>query len=184
MFPKWKIKRMYSGKTADTFAMGFSSVTQSCPTLCDPIDCSMPGFPLYHRLPELAQTDVHWVSDAIQPSHLLSPPSPPALNLSQRWVFPTSRLFASGGHSIGASASVLPMNIQGWFPLGKTGLISLSSKSLLQHHSSKASMLQCSALFMVQLSHLYMTTGKTCSDFRVKGNKICHGFHFFLIYLP
>ena len=78
-----------------------------------------------------------------------------------------NRLFASGGQSIGASASasVLPMNIQGWFPLGVTGLISLLSKglskSLLQYHSSKASVRQDSAFFIVQLSHLFMTTGKT-----------------------
>ena len=69
----------------------FSSVTPSCPTLCDPMDCSTPGFPVHHQLPELAQTHVHWVSDAIQPSHPLSSPSPPAFNLSQpqglfQWV--------------------------------------------------------------------------------------------------
>ena len=80
--------------------------------------------------------------------------------------FPMSQLFTSGGQSIGASglASAFPVNIQGWFPLGLTGLNSLQSKelsSLLQHHSSKASILQCWAFFMVQLSHLYMTTGKT-----------------------
>ena len=80
--------------------------------------------------------------------------------------FPVSWLFASGGQRIGtsASASVLPMNIQGLFPLGLTGLISLQSKglkSLLQHHSSKASVLQCSAFFIVQFLHLYMTMGKT-----------------------
>ena len=80
--------------------------------------------------------------------------------------FPISQLFTSGGQSMGASASatVLPMNMQGWFPLGLTGLISLQRtlcKSLLQHHSSKASILWCSAFFMVQLSHPYMTTGKT-----------------------
>ena len=80
--------------------------------------------------------------------------------------FPMSLPFASGGQSIGASASplVLPMNIQGWLPSGLTGLISLQSKglkSLLQHHSSKASILWCSAFFMVQLSHAYVTTGKT-----------------------
>ena len=80
--------------------------------------------------------------------------------------FPMSQLFTSGGQSIGVSAStsVLPMNIQDWFPLGLTGMISLQSKGLsevLQHHSSKASVLQCSALFIVQLLHLYMTTGKT-----------------------
>ena len=80
--------------------------------------------------------------------------------------FPMSHFFASGSQSIGASAlaSVLPVNVQGWFPIGLTGLISLvqgTLKSLLQHHSSKASILQCSAFFMVQLSHPYMTTGKT-----------------------
>jgi len=77
--------------------------------------------------------------------------------------FPMSQVFASGGQGIGASASVFPMNIQGWFPLGLTGLISLlqrTLKSLLQHHSSKAPALWCSALFMFQLSRPYMTTGK------------------------
>ena len=69
----------------------FSSVAQSCPTLCDPMDCSTSGFPVHHQLPELTQTHVHWVGDAIQPSHLLSSPSPPAFNLSQhqglfKWV--------------------------------------------------------------------------------------------------
>ena len=81
------------------------------------------------------------------------------------WSFP-SQLFASGGQSVGvsASATVLPMNIQGWFLLGLTGLISLQSKrlsSLLQHHSSKASILRHSTFFMVQLLHPYMTTGKS-----------------------
>ena len=81
-------------------------------------------------------------------------------------AFQMSLLFTSGGQSIGVSASttVLPMNIQDWFPLGWTSWISLQSKglkSLLQHHGSKASIFQCSAFFIVQLSHLYMTTGKT-----------------------
>ena len=104
---------------------------------------------------------VHWVSDAIQPSHPLLSPSPPALNLSQhQGLFQMNQFFASGGQSIGgsASASVLPMNIQDWFILGMTSLISLQSKSLLQHHSSKASILQSSAFFIIQLSHPYMTT--------------------------
>ena len=82
------------------------------------------------------------------------------------WSFPISQLFTSGGQHIGvsASSSVVPMNIQGWFPLGLTGLVSLLSrglKSLLQHHSSKVSILWRSAFFTVQLSHPYMTTGKT-----------------------
>jgi len=82
--------------------------------------------------------------------------------------FPMSWLFTSGGQSIGASASVLPPNIQDWFLLGLTGLILLSKgtlKSLLQHHSSKPLILHCSAFFMVHLSHPYMTTGKTIQTF-------------------
>ena len=109
----------------------FSSVAQLCLTLCDPVDCSSPGLPVQHQLPEFTQTHVHWVSDAIQPSHPLSSPSPPAFNLSQhQGFFQMSQFFASSGQSIGvsASASVLPMNIQDWFPLGWTGWISLQFK--------------------------------------------------------
>ena len=78
------------------------------------MDCSMPGFPVHHQLPELAQTHVHRVSDAIQPSHPLSSPSPPAFNLPQHQGLSMSQVFTAGGQSIGvsASASVLPMNIQ------------------------------------------------------------------------
>ena len=92
-----------------------SSVAQSCPTLCDPMDCSTPGIPVHHQLPEPTQTHVHRVSDAIQSPHPLSSPFPPTFNLSQHQsLFPVSQFFASGGQSIGvsASASVLPMNIQ------------------------------------------------------------------------
>ena len=106
----------------------FSSVTQSCSTICDPMEHSMPGLPVHHQLLEFTQTHVHRVGDAIQPSHLLSSPSPPAFSLSQhhglfKWVSSSK----SGGQSIGvsASASVLPMNIQDGLPLGWTGLISL-----------------------------------------------------------
>ena len=75
----------------------FSSVTQLCLTLCDPMDCSTPGFPVHHQLLELAQTHVHWVGDAIQPSHPLSSPSPPGFNLSQhqglfQWVSPSHQV--------------------------------------------------------------------------------------------
>ena len=129
------------------------------------MDCRLPGFPVHHQLVQLAQTHVHRVGDAIQPSHPLSSPPPPTFNLSQnQGSFPMSQFLASGSQSIGdsASASILPMNIQDRFPLELTDLISLQSrKSLLQHHSSKASILWCSAFFMVQISHLYMTTGKT-----------------------
>ena len=99
------------------------------------MDCSTPGFPVHHQLPELAQTHVHRVGDAIQPSYPLSCPSPPAFSsrlqsFPASGSFPTSQFFASGGQSIGASASVLPMYVQDWFPLGWTGWISLLSKGL------------------------------------------------------
>ena len=119
-------------------------VTKTCPTLCDPMDCSAPGFPVLHHLPEFAQTHVHWVNDAILPSHSLLSPSTCPQSFPASRSFPVSRLFALGGQMIrpSASASVLPMNIQGWFPLGLTSLIFLQSKglskSLLQHHSLKA----------------------------------------------
>ena len=126
------------------------------------MDCSTPGCPIDHQLLELAQTHVHRVSDDIQPSHPLSSPSSPAFNFSQhQWVsFPMSQFFAPGGQSIGASATalVIPMNIQSWFPVGLTDL---TLKSLLQCHSMKASILQHSAFFIVQLSHLYTTAGET-----------------------
>ena len=96
----------------------FSSVTQSCPTLCDPVDCSTPGFPVHHQLLEFTQTHVHRVSDAIQPSHpLLSPFFSRLQSFLASGSFPMSRFFASGGQSIGVSAStsVLPMNIQDCF---------------------------------------------------------------------
>ena len=121
-----------------------------------------------HQLPESIQTPVHWFGDAIQPSHPLLSPSPSSFNLSQHQrLIPISQLFPSGGQSTGASASasVLPVNIQGWFPLELIGFDLLkvqgTLKSLLRHHSSKASILQCSAFFIVQVSHPYMTTGKT-----------------------
>ena len=101
--------------------ISISSVAQSCPTLCNPMNRSTPGLPVHHQLPESTQTHVHWVGDAIQPFHPPLSPSLLASNLSQS--FPMSQLFASGGQSIGASAStsVLPMNTQDWSPLGWTG---------------------------------------------------------------
>ena len=101
---------------------------KSCLTLWESMDCSTPGFPVLHHLPEFAQAHVHWFGDAIQHLILCYSPSP-AFSLSQH-----QGLFfqSSGGQSTGASASasVLPMNIQGWFPLGLTGLIFLQSKGL------------------------------------------------------
>ena len=108
----------------------FSSVTQSCLTLCDPMNCSKPGLPVHHRLLEFTQTHVHRVNDAIQPSHPLSSPFPHAPNHSQHQSFPMSQLFAWGGQSTGVAAlvSFLPKKSQGWSPLGWTGWISLQSK--------------------------------------------------------
>ena len=123
----------------------------------------MPGFSVLHYLQEFAQIHVHWVNDAIQPSHPVVPFSRPESFPASR-SFPMSQLFPSGGQSIGAPASILPMNIQDWFPLGLTGLIPLQSKglsSLLQHHNLKEFILQWLAFFMVQLLHPHMTTGKT-----------------------
>ena len=119
----------YSGSKESNVAV----VIQLCPTLCDPKDCSVPDFLVPYYLPEFAQVHVHWTGDAIQPSHpsaaLFSscPQSFPASG-----SFPMSLLFASGGQSTGASASasVLLMSIQGWFPLRLTGLISLLFKDL------------------------------------------------------
>ena len=117
----------------------YCSTAKSCPALCDPMDCSTPGFPVLHYLPEFAQTHFLWVGDAIHSSYSLSPASlPPLKSFPASGSFPMSLLFASGGQSIeaSASASILPMNIQGWFPLGLTGLISLQSKGLSRVFSS------------------------------------------------
>ena len=136
----------------------FSSVTQLCPTLCDPMNRSTPGLPVHHQLPEFTQTHIHWVSDAIQPSHPLSSPSPPAPSPSQHQSLFHESTLAWGGQSIGVSAlaSFLPKKSQGWSPSVPGTL-----KNLPQHHSSKAPILQGSAFFTVQLSHPYMTTEKT-----------------------
>ena len=146
----------------------FSSVAQSCLTLCDPMNHSSPGLPVHHQLPESTQTHVHRVGDAIQPSHPLLSPSPPAFSPSQpQGLFPMSQFFASSGQRIGASASVSILAVK------YSGLISFrmdwldlpavqgTLKSLLQHHTSKAAILWGSAFFIVQCSHPYMTTGKT-----------------------
>ena len=143
----------------------FSSIlTQSCPPLCDPMDCSLPGFPVLHQLPELAQTHVHQVSDAIQSSHPLLSPSP-AFNLSQhqglfKWVSSSHQVAIVLDFSFSISPS---MKSQDWFPLGLLAWSPCSSRDSQESsptHSSKVSILQCSAFFMVQLSHPYMTTRK------------------------
>ena len=132
------------------FHFQFNSVTQSCLTLCDSMDCSMPGLPVHHQLPDFTQTHVHWVCDTIQPSHPQSIVSFSSClqSFPESGTFQMSQLFASGDETIGvsASASILPMNTQDWSPLGWTGWISLQSKGLsrvfsnttVQKHSSLA----------------------------------------------
>ena len=112
----------------------------------------MPGFSVHYQLPELSQTHVHQVGDAIQPSHPVSSPSPPALTFPASQSFLMSQLFASDGQSIGVSAlaSVLSMNIQDQFPLGFTGLISLLSKGLSRVFSNTT--VQKHQFFGTQLS--------------------------------
>ena len=134
----------------------FISVTQLCLTLCDPMDCSTPGFLVHHHLLELAPTHVHQVSDAIQPSHPLLSPSPPTFNLSQHQV-----LFQAKGIGASASAWVLPMNIQGWFSLGLTGLISLLSKG----HSRVFSSTTIRKYQFLALSLLYGPTPTSVHDY-------------------
>ena len=108
------------------------SVAKLCPTICDPTDYSMSGFPVHHQLPELDHSHIHRVVDAIQPSHPLLSLFSCLQSFPISGSFPMSQFFTSGGTIIGASASasVLPTNIQDWFPLGLTGLISLQSKGL------------------------------------------------------
>ena len=116
----------------------FSSITKLSPALGDPMDCSIPGFPVLHYLLEFVQTYPlsQWCHPTISSSVVPFSSCPQSFPVS--WSFPVSQLFASGGQSIGASAlvSVLPMNIQGWFPLGVIGLISLLSKELPRVFSS------------------------------------------------
>ena len=137
----------------------FSSVAQSCPTLCDPMNCSTPGLPVQHKLPEFTQTHVHGVGDAIQPSHLLSAPSPPAPNPSQHQsLFNESTLHMRWPKYWSFSFSISPSDEHPElisFRMDWLDLLALQGtlKSLLQHHSSKASILRRSAFFTVQLSH-------------------------------
>ena len=142
------------------------SVTKSCLTLCDPMNCSTRGFPVLHYLLEFAQTPIHWISDVIQPSHFL----PPLLLLLS--IFSIIRVFSSESappirwpkywsfsFSISPSnkySGLISLTID-WFDLFA---VQSTLKSLLQHHSSKASILWHSAFFMVQLLYPYMTTGK------------------------
>jgi len=153
--------------TSVNYRSEFSSVAQSCLTLCDPMSRSMPGLPVHHQLPEFTQTHVHWVSDAIQPSHplhplLLLPPIPPSIRVFSN----ESTLHMRWPKYWSFSFSISPSKEHPWlisFRMDWVDLLAIQGtlKSLLQHHSSKASVLWCSAFFTVQLSHSYMTTGRT-----------------------
>ena len=136
--------------TPSWLSVQFSSVTQSCPTLCNPTNCSIPGLPVHHQLQDFTQTHVHWVGDAIQPSQILLSPSPPAFNLSQHQGLFQNYTLCVYNYTLSFRMNWLDL-------LAVQGTL----KSLLQHHSWKASILLHSALFAVQLSHPYMTTGKT-----------------------
>ena len=145
-----------------------SSVAQSCLTLCDTMNCSTPGLPVHHQLPEFTQTHVRRVGDAIQPSHPLSSPSPsapipPSIRVSSnepalriRWPKYWSFSFTISPSNEYSGLISFRMD---WLDLWLA--VQGTLKSLLQHHSSKASILRRSAFFTVQLSHPYMTTGKT-----------------------
>ena len=164
----WNARQLFIRKSHRQHKFMFSSVAQLCRTLYDPMNRSTPGLPVHHQLLESTQTHVHQLADAIQPSHPLLSPSPPAFNLSQhqglfKWV--------SSSHQV---TKVLEFQLFNISPSNEhPGLISFrmdwfdlpavqgTLKTLLQHHSSKASILRCSAFFTVQLSHPYMTTGKT-----------------------
>ena len=143
------------------------------------MDCSIPGFPVHHHLPEHAQTHVHWVDDAIQPSYPLSSPSPPAFNLSQhqglfQWVSSSHQVAKDWSFSISPSneyAGLISFRID----CSDLLVVQRTLKSLLQYHNLITSVLQCSALFMAQLSHPYITTGKTIALTRQTFvSKICH----------
>ena len=151
--------------TSDKRYFTYSSVAKLCLSLCDPMDCSTPGLPVHHQLPEFTQTHVHWVGDAIQTSNPLSSPLLPPSIFSSISVFSNeSVLHIRWLKYWSFSFNISPSNVY-------SGLISFSMdwldlfavqgtlKSFVQHHSSKASILQCSAFFIVQLSYPYMTTG-------------------------
>ena len=142
-------------------------VVHLCPTLCKPMDCSTPGFPVLHHLPELAQTHIHWVGDAIQHLVLFHPLLLLPSIFPSIWVFSNELvLHIRWPKDWSFSISIYPSN-EYWrlisFTINWFDLFAVQGtlRSLLQHHSSKSSVLWCSAFFMVQLSHPYMTTGKT-----------------------
>ena len=154
-------------KSHSFISVQFSSVVQSCPTLCDPMDSSTPGFSVHHQLLEVTQTHVHWVSDAIQPSHPLSSPLLPPSSFPSIRVFSNeSALHIRWPKCWSFSFSISPSNEFSElisFRMDWLDLLAVQGtlKNLLPHHSSKASILWLSAFFIVQLLYPYMTIGKT-----------------------
>ena len=149
------------------YSVQFSSVAQSCLTLCDSMHCSTPGLPVHHQFLEFTQTHVQWVGDTIQPSHPLSSPSPPTFTFPSIKVFSNeSVLHIRRPKYWSFSFNISPSNEHSGlisFRMDWLNLLTVQGtlKSLLQNHSSKTSILQCSAFFIVQLSYPYLTTGKT-----------------------
>ena len=164
-YDKKKKKKPYPEKLNHS-ERGLSSVAQLCPILSEPMNRSTPGLPVHHQLPEFTQTHVHQVSDAIQPLHPLSFPSPPAPNPSKHQSLSNeSTLHMRWPKYWSFSFSISPSNEYSGlisFRMDWLDLLAVQGtlKSLLQHHSSKASILGRSVFFTVQLSHPYMTTGK------------------------
>ena len=156
-WPLWAARKHPVPKGSSNILV--SSVAQSCPTLCNPMNHSTTGLPVHHQLLESTQTHVHWVSDAIQQSHPLSSPSAPALNLPSIKVFSNeSALRIRWPKYWSFSFNMSPSSEHPGlisFRMDCLDLLAVQGtlKSLLQHHSSKASILPCSAFFIVQLSH-------------------------------
>ena len=165
---QWRKDNFFNNGAGKLFSsVHLGSVVQLCPTFCDPMDCTMPGLPVLYHFPEFTQIHVHWVGDAVKPSHPLLSLSPPAS------IFPSIRVFSF--ESVlhirwpkywSFSFNISPSNEHPRlisFRMDWLDLLAVQGtlKRLLQCHSSKASILWCSAFFIVQLSHPYMTTGKT-----------------------
>ena len=163
---KIRLIMFIASKDGKSISQSVSSVAQSCPTLSDPMNRRTPGLPVHHQLLEFTQTHVHRVSDAIQPSH-------PLLSPSLAFIFPRIKLFSNKSvfrrewpkywsFSFNISTSNEHPGLIS-FRMDWLDLLAVQGtlKSLLQHHSSKASILWCLAFYIVQLSHPYMTTGKT-----------------------
>ena len=158
------MEKFVTRKVKYTITIRFSSVAQSCPTLCDPMNCSTPGLPVHHQLPEFTQTHVHQVGDAIHPaiSSSVVPFSSFSESLSASESFPTCQQFAWGGQSVGVSAlaSVLPMNTQDWSLLEWTDWISLQSKGLSRVFSTP----QFKSMNFLVLSFLFSLTITSIHD--------------------